>query len=89
MSARPILLTWLALLLLSALSTLYAEHPPTDEALAAGTLLLLGVTLAKARAILSVYLGLAAAPAWRQGATLVLLAYLALLGGLYLAPLLA
>ena len=89
MGGRAILKTWLALLVLSALSTLYAERPPQGDALAVGAAGLLLVTLAKARAILSVYLGLAVSPAWQQGATLVLLAYLALLGALYLAPVLA
>ena len=44
MGGRAILKTWLALLVLSALSTLYAERPPQGDALAVGAAGLLLVT---------------------------------------------
>ena len=91
MTLRSLLRAWIILLALSAASTAFAEvaipRGLSPAMQAAGAALLTLVTLAKARTILSDYLRLAEAPAWRQGFTLVLSAYLLLLLGLYLGPL--
>lgn len=60
---------WIALLVLSALSTALALSGAGGAAFAVAVLAIAG---AKARVILSAYLGLAAAPVWQRGFDLVL-----------------
>lgn len=78
---------WLMLLALSAASTALAlAHPSlVGRAVPLASAALLVLAWAKARIILSDYLGLAAAPVWRRGFGLVLGIYALLLLGLTLA----
>jgi len=86
MTFDPILRAWLHLLLLSAVSVLIAAgtgilpHPAVTGAL------VLALAWLKARVILSHYLGLWKAPAWRTGFNWCLAIYCLLLLGLYLGP---
>lgn len=73
---------WIALLGLSAASTLLASMVDGGAWFVIAVLCLAG---AKARLILSSYLGLAAAPAIRAGFDMVLVALLVLFAGLALA----
>ncbi|WP_113912425.1 nitric oxide reductase F protein [Roseovarius dicentrarchi] len=87
-AARPDTLAraWLALIGLSGLSAVVAAAigHGFDGRVAGGIVLLLA--LLKARIILSAYLGLSAAPAWRRGFNAVLGAYMLVALGLYLLP---
>ena len=89
MPADPLLRAWLWLIGLSFGSTLVSlwPWPPALAALAGG--LVLGLAWLKARVILSRYLGLCEAPAWRRGFGISLGLFCLLLLGLYLAPALA
>lgn len=87
MTARHLLMAWLALVGLSLGSTLlslpFMARAPAGV-LGLGVLLIAGM---KARIILTRYLGLADAPFWRRGFDISLALFCTLLLGLYLAPL--
>lgn len=88
----PLLRAWLFLVGLTgitALTALSTAGPDLSNAarMAVGVLLLL-LALAKARIILARYLGLAQVPPVLRGFTIILLLYMVLLAGLYVAPLL-
>ena len=86
MLPNPLLRAWVWLIGLSLGSTMVSLwHWPPEMAALAGVAIL---TLAwlKARIILSRYLGLAAAPFWRRGFGISLVAFCILLLGLYLIP---
>ena len=84
MTRNPLFRAWLALVLLSAASTVVALSLPRLQVTIAGTIIL---TLAwlKARMILSRYLGLAAVPVIARGFGLVLAVYMLVALGLYLS----
>ncbi len=82
----PLTRAWIALLVLSGASTLIAALVTTGAAPAAVGAAILLLAWAKSRIILSRYLGLWRAPAWRAGFNWVLGLYCLLLLGLYLIP---
>ena len=86
---RALTRAWMALMLLSGASTLIAALVSRDAApTIIGTLILLFAWM-KARIILSRYLGLWQAPAWRAGFDWVLGLFCLLMLALYLIPMLA
>lgn len=86
MRCDPLLRAWGWLLALSLGSTVVSlwHWPPQLTALAGMVILFLA--WAKARVILSRYLGLADAPFWKRGFEIALGLFCLLLLGLYLAP---
>lgn len=78
---------WLALIGLSAISTVIALALPGLDAngLKIASAVILGIAWLKARVILSRYLGLEAVPAIARGFGLVLGLFMLVAGGLYLA----
>jgi len=86
MTLRDITKAWLQLLLLSAASVLLATGLAQSAGVALTGSLVLLLAWMKARVILSRYLGLAEAPAWRSGFNLVLGLFCLLLLLLYLVP---
>lgn len=84
----PLLRAWVALIALSlgstALAALIARGDLAGAATTGAGAAILGLAWAKARVILERYLGLAAAPFWRRGFSIVLALYGAGLLTLYL-----
>ncbi len=89
MIQNPLTRAWALLLALSlastALSIAVAKGALTDLNATLSGAVILGLAWAKARTILSQYLGLKAAPAWLRGFNTVLALYALVLLGLYLA----
>lgn len=83
MSRDSLQRAWFLLLALSLGSTVLAAGLPLPPALATG--LLLALAWAKARVILRHFLGLAAAPGWARGFSVVIAGYLALIFALAVA----
>ena len=85
---RVLVKAWAGLVALGAATSLAAAivGPPPIPPLAAAVVLALAWL--KARLILRHYLGLAAAPSWRGGVDAVIAAYLVLLFGLFVLPVL-
>ena len=85
LKSDPLTRAWIALIVLSGLSTIAAGLVEAGiDRRVTGVMVLL-LALFKARIILSRYLGLWAAPSWRRGFNLSLTAFCLLLLGLYLA----
>lgn len=87
MTRKALYIAWGALIALSLASTVLSlpaiwAHWPVATGVA-----VLGLAWQKARIILSQYLGLAQAPAWRRGFELALGLLCLLMLGLYLMPL--
>jgi hypothetical protein len=85
---NPVDRAWLVLLALCAGSTglaLAVGAAPAGPMIPALGVAILGLAWAKARIVLALYLGLAAAPSWLRGFELILALYAALLLALYLA----
>ncbi|MDV7143267.1 hypothetical protein R3X27_11295 [Tropicimonas sp. TH_r6] len=86
MTPTPLTRAWLILLLLSGASALIAALVAQSFAPAALGAVILFLAWMKSRVILSWYLGLRQAPAWRAGFNWVLALYCLILLGLYLIP---
>lgn len=86
---EPLTRAWFALILLSGASTVLAGMTSLNAAPALAGAAILLVAWMKARVILSRYLGLWQAPAWRAGFNWVLGIYCLFLLGLYVVPALA
>lgn len=94
MMQDKLLRAWIALLVLSAISTMVAvlidrgaAPDATGWTTATAGVVILGLALIKGRIILSRYLGLETTRFWRRGFNLGLTIYALVLLGLYLAPL--
>ncbi len=85
-TTSPLSRAWIILIFLSLLSALAAELVETGVDTRITGSLVLALSLFKARLILSRYLGLCDAPAWRRGFNLTLTFFCLGLLGLYLAP---
>ncbi|WP_394197019.1 cytochrome C oxidase subunit IV family protein [Litoreibacter albidus] len=77
---------WLALLVLSGLTAAAATLKDGGADIRIIGIVVLVLALLKSRLILSRYLGLAGAPAWRRGFNLSLTLFVLLLLGLHLFP---
>lgn len=86
MNGRALITAWLVLTGLSLASTLIASLPPLPGGPVVAGVVVLGLAWLKARVILSQYLGLIAAPAWRRGFGLTLALFCLVLGALYALP---
>ena len=84
----PLIRAWAWLVGLGLATTAAAEGIGAGLAVPVLGTGLLAVAFVKARLILARYLGLDAAPAWRRGFEAAIGAFLVLLAGLYLVPVL-